>query len=280
MKLRTIIKSSLLAVFVAGLVATIGSAHVSAAQIPYEKIGTDAPTTPAFNIYSGVPVGIGDESDFVKLRNSNGNPQVPATQGAFVDPLSVACAPGSMFDVRTYVHNGADEDHNNNGTGTAVAKNTKLAMTAQLGVNKKNFDFTSTVSASNAASVTDTGRLNCSEEVYLELVPKTVYAYSTPTGWTGIPDSAVNGSTAIGSRVPGSGDVWGCFGDRVVVVYTVVAKKKEVPPTPPTPTKPVTPVTTLPKTGAGSVVGIVASTTVAAAAGHRLYYGLRRRFNV
>lgn len=219
MKLRHIIKNSLtglLVVSMFGLASVFSAGKVQA--IPY---GDPAPVTPAFNIYTGAPHGVGDEPDFVRLRNSNGNPTVSAVENNFVDPLGATCNVGDMFDVRTYVHNGATEHENDNGNGSAVAHDVVVNMNAPLGENSDSFTFESTVSASNAASVTDTGTLNCENDVQLELVPQTVNVYSRHYGWQSQPDSAVNGSLTIGSRAVASGDVWGCWEDRVIVVYTV-----------------------------------------------------------
>ena len=222
MKLRNIIKSTLIGLVAAGMVAGIGMGHARAQQIPYVPgQPLESPTTPAFNIYTNVPAGVGNEADFVKLRNSNGDPTVNAATNNFVDPLNSACNVGDMFDIRTYVHNGAAEESNDNGNGTGVAHNVTVSMDAPLGVTADDFRFESTISASNAASVTDTGLLNCDEDVQLELVPQTVRVYSGFYGWQSAPDSAVNGDLTIGSRSVGSGDVWGCWEDRVVIVYVV-----------------------------------------------------------
>ena len=222
MKLSKLIKKVLATAVVTGvaLVTLAGTAH--AAQIPYvDGQPLPAPGTPAFNIYTNVPYGVGDESDFVRLRASNGDPTVPAVDANFVDPFNDACNVGSMYDIRTYVHNGADPTGNDNGNGVAVAHNVQLAMTAQLNTTKKNFTFRSTISASNAATVTDTGTLNCHSDVQLQLVPHTVHVYSRSLGWKQGSDSAVNGTMALGSESQGSGDVWACWDERIVVVYTV-----------------------------------------------------------
>jgi len=211
-------------------IALLGNARAGAAQIPYNPGGMGTSTTPVFNTFTGVPQGVGDESNFVKLRTSNGDPKVVPTVNPFIDPVNDDCKVGDMFDIRTYVHNGASPDHNNGGSGTAVAKNTTVSMTAPLNTTNKNFTFQSTISASNAASVTDTGRLNCSDNVRLELVPQSVYVYSKNTGWNNVSDGSVNGSLKIGSEVLGSGDVWACWDGRVLVVYVV--KVVAVPQTP------------------------------------------------
>lgn len=214
--------SSILLAFV-----TVGIAN--AAQIDYNNPNNQPIQNAIFNAYTNVPAGVGNEADFVRLRKSNGDPTVPANQNDFTDPLNDTCAVGQKFDVRTYVHNSANTEYNNDGNGTAVAKNVKVAMQAQLGQTKKNFVFTSTISASNASSVTDTATLNCGSNVKLKLVPQTVKAYSLHIGWSNGLDSAVNGTIPIGSRVAGSGTQWGCWEDRVIVVYTVEVEAQPTP---------------------------------------------------
>ncbi len=235
MHIRKFITGSITALAIVASVALGAGSKVQAAQIPWNGGNLPSITTPVFNTYTGLPNGIGDEADFVRLRKSSGNNkdgQVttnPAT--IYTDPLNAACNVGEKFDVRTYVHNGANDDFNNNGTGTAVAHNVTLAMRAPLGVTAKRFVFRSTVSGQSSdparipvTTVNDSGTLNCNSDVQLKLVPHTVHIYSPsyiPNDWVDGPDGAVNGSLRLGSRVPGSGDVWGCFNDRVVVVYTV-----------------------------------------------------------
>jgi len=225
------IKKALIAVTAITALTTGIVSTVHAAQIPYVP-GQDLPSlqNPVFNTYTNIPNGVGDESDFVRLRVSTGDPKVPATQQNYIDPVNSSCNVGDKFDIRTYSHNGADNDYNQNGSGSAVAHNVSVAQTSPLGVTGKKFTFKSVISASNAASVTDTGVLNCTNSVQLKLVPHTVKAYSLHTGWTDAPDSAVNGSLKIGSEVAGSGDQWGCWDDRVWVVYTVEVVAAPQPP--------------------------------------------------
>jgi hypothetical protein len=228
--IRKQLKNLALGLLVVGT-AAFGVHTVQAAQIPYVP-GQPLQTshTPIFNPFTNIPAGVGDESDFVKLRKSNGDPTVPAATNNFVDPVNANCAVGEKFDIRTYIHNGADADYNQNGNGSAVAHNVSVAMQAPLGQTGKKFTFSSTVSASNAASVTDTGTLNCGNEVQLKLVPQTVKVYAQHLGWNNAPDSAVDGNLRVGSRVVGSGDQWGCWEDRIVVVYVVeVVAKPQVP---------------------------------------------------
>jgi hypothetical protein len=215
------------------ILATVASSGAAmAAQVDYNNPNNQPVQTPRFNFYTNVPNGIGNEADFVTLRKSSGDPTVPASINNFIDPVNATCTVGEKFDIRTYIHNGANVEFNNNGTGTAVAKNVNVAMKAPLGKNAKNFTFSSTISASNADSVQDNGTLNCSDEVQLKLVPQTVKVYTKHIGWTNASDSSINGNLAIGSREAGSGTQWGCWDDRVIVVYVVEVVAKPQPPTP------------------------------------------------
>ncbi len=218
---RVLVAVAIVALGVVGLGAT-----ASAAQIPYVP-GQPLPSikNPVFNTYTNIPYGVGNEADFVRLRPSTGDPTNNGPNGErnalFTDPLNASCNVGDKYDVRTYIHNGADSDYNNNGNGSAVAHNVNLAMTAPLNTTAKSFTFRSTISASNAATVADTGTLNCNDNVRLELVPQTVRVYSKNVGWRTASDSAVNGSMKLGTHQFGSGDVWGCWDERVIVVYVV-----------------------------------------------------------
>lgn len=231
MSIRSFIKRALpAAVLVTVAAVLINGARVSAAQIPYNPGGTGTSTTPAFNVFTGVPNGVGNEADFVKLRTSTGDPKVVPTANPFIDPVNDDCKVGDMYDIRTYVHNGADPSYNNGGSGTAVAHNVHVSMSAPVNQTSKTFTFRSAISASNANSVVDTGTLNCGSDVRIEVVPSSVYVYSKTTGWNKVSDSSVNGTLKIGSEVVGSGDVFACWDGRVLVVYTV--KVVQVPQEP------------------------------------------------
>lgn len=224
----TITKNFAIALTALGMLVGVGlsSGLASAAQIPYDPAGTPTSKTPVFNQFTNVPSGVGDESDFVRLRPSTGDVTSTSNNGAYISSLSAACNKGDKFDVRTYVHNGADPNFNLNGTGSAVAHNVQVAMTAPLGTTNSTFNFNSTVSASNAASVTDGGVLNCNgKQVKLTIVPGTVKTYSKTVGFVSETDAAVNGTLKIGSRVHGSGDQWACFDDRITIAYIVTVEE-------------------------------------------------------
>lgn len=230
-----VIAGGLAAIMALFVMAVIGTGRVSAACNQYDPNAT-TPTTPVFNNICNVPNGVGNEPDFVRIRKStNGNNEDNQNNPTYANSLSDACVAGSKYDVWTYIHNNAVSGYNDNGAGSAVAHNVMLAMTAPLGTTNTNFNFMSAVSASNAAGVQDTATLNCgTHSVKLTLVPTTVHIYSQQYNWNNLPDSAVNGTTKIGSPTLGSGDQWGCWEYRVVVVYQVTVNEIPTPPTPST----------------------------------------------
>ncbi len=220
MKIMTNFKKALLALPIAlfALVALFLFNANATARTQYQDGGTGTTKTPVFNEFYDVP-GVGDEADFVRVKTKAGSVD------SYKDVLTDACAPGSVFTVRTYVHNGADPDYNT-GAGEAIARNTVVAMNVNaFNSVKKDFVFTSKITASNAASMTDTATLKCGNGVVMKLVPSSVQTYSKPLGFKTVSDNAVNGTLKIGSRTQGSGDVYACWDDRVIVVYDVVIEK-------------------------------------------------------
>jgi hypothetical protein len=227
-------------------------AHANPACFQYNPSGNfTTSTTPVFNNICGDtttinstngPVPLGDESNFVRIReDTSGVDTSNATNPALADSVNSVCNSGSKFDVWTYVHNDAMSAYNDNGAGSAVAHDVQLALSAPglgttTGPNGGTFKFTSTVSASNAETVSDSATLNCNgQEVQLTLVPSSVN-YTTdvasPT-WTNLSDGHVNSTFPIGNPVWGSGDQWGCYNYRVIVVYQVTTKVIPPQPTPP-----------------------------------------------
>lgn len=202
----------------------------------YNPNGFVTSATPVFNNICGAPEGVNDESNFVRIRqDSNGNDEDNNNNPAYtVGTLSAACNNGDEFDVWNYLHNDATSDDNDNGSGSAVAHNVQTLMTAPIGSTNNQFTFGDTISASNAASVQDSATLNCgNNQVQLSLVPGTVHIYSIPyAAWLNLPDSSINHATTLGSPTFGSGDMWGCWNYRMVIVYQV---KVTAIPTPPAP---------------------------------------------
>jgi len=241
---KRILKGSLAGLTVAA-VAWVATSFVAAnpACFQYDPSGNfTTSSTPVFNNICGDttqinstdgPYAIGDEPNFVRIRpDTSGDVTSNKNNPKLVNDLSSTCAAGSKFDVWTYIHNDAQASFNNNGSGSAVAHDVKLALAAAgIGSTGSNFTFKSTVSASNADTVSDTATLNCNgHQVKLTLVPSSVHYtlnVANPT-YLGMPDSAVNGVTALGNPTFGSGDVWGCWDYRTVVVYQVTVS--ELPP--------------------------------------------------
>src|SRR3990167_11443122 len=78
---------------------------VQAACVQYDPNGTPTAKTPVFNQFCGVPNGVGNEADFVRVRaNTTGDPKT-GNNADYVDSLNSACTVGAKYDVRTYVHN-------------------------------------------------------------------------------------------------------------------------------------------------------------------------------
>jgi len=228
---------SLSALVATGVSLVAFSGIAQAAQIPYVE-GQPLPSIqqPVFNTYTNVPNGVGNEADFVRIRPSTGNVSDNGAGGErnalYVNGLDASCNVGDKYDVRTYVHNGADADFNNNGNGSSIAHGTKVRMTAPLGSKNSTFTFTSQVMATDVSPVTDTARLYCEKDVTLKLVARSVKVVSKHYGFQTVSDSAVNGDLPIGSHVQGSGDVWGCWDERVIVAYIVEVVEPEKPATP------------------------------------------------
>jgi hypothetical protein len=240
MKIRAIIIKSLLAVSIVAALGIVGgiAKHTLAQQSCYQYDANNMPSVPdpIFNHFCGVP-NVGNESDFVRIRhNVNGNNEdnSNAGNGPFTigDTLNAACNTGDKFDIWTYIHNNANPQGNDNGNGHSVAHNVMLALNASgLGTTGSQFNFSSTISASNAASVSDSVALKCNNGNFkLTLVPNVVHIYSQPYGWKTLPDGSVNSTFPIGSPNFGSGNFWGCWEYRTVVVYTVTVEKQQPQP--------------------------------------------------
>ncbi len=227
------------------VVGLSGSANAIAC-FQYDPNGFPTSQTPVFNNICGITstlsstqgsYPLGDEPNFVRIRpNTSGSP-LGANNPPLVNSLDSACNAGDQFDIWTYVHNDAEPQFNDNGNGTGVAKDVMLKTVAN-GINTtgSSFSFSSTISASNAASVTDGTTLNCNgKQVKLTLVHDSV-RYNTDlsqTSFNSLPDSAVNGTTELGNPNFGNGKVFGCWEFRTVVVYRVTVQEvpKEQPST-------------------------------------------------
>jgi hypothetical protein len=215
----------------------------------YSANGLITSQTPVFNSICGVPNGINNEPDFVRIRQSvNGNDiDNQNNPGYTAGSLTNACTAGSKFDVWNYVHNDASANYNPDispSNPSAVAHDVKAWMQAPIGSTSNNFTFSTKITASNAASANDSVVLNCNgSPVTLSLVPHTVNIFSQPYGnWQSVPngDSYITpdgsnplglGSTNAGLSSLGSGDQWGCWTYRIVIVYQVTVTSVKIPPT-------------------------------------------------
>lgn len=210
----------------AGLIISTGSVH---ALIPYQGDQTQASPVPAFNVFTGnipAPAPAGGEQDFFRGRVPvNGDLNEGTTQ--YSDPVTTDCTDGKVIQMHIYVHNGASVDGNNNGSGPSVAHNTHVKV-ALPGTQGSAFTSTASISASNAATVTDNQTIKCSDgkTVKLQYVSGSASQYSAGSGVLKLSDAIVGAGVPIQSeKTPG--DVWGCWNERVYVVLAV--KVVEVP---------------------------------------------------
>lgn len=192
-----------------------GKAHA----IPYTPGGVPGLDHPAFNVYTGVP-SYGNEADFLTGH-------VAGSSNPYTDPVNDACANGTQFGVRVYVHNGANQDLNKNGTGPAVAHNTKVKVSVP-GTTASN--LVGTISASNAASVSDTLKINCNgKTMQLSYVTGSAIQQRMDGSTTPLSDSIVTTGAPVGTKTP-NGDMWGCFEQRVLVFLKVKVTETPKPP--------------------------------------------------
>jgi hypothetical protein len=251
-----------------------------ASALPYTGTTTEASPVPAFNVFTATsgnpipaPAPSDSEANFLEARVPvNGDGATDSTTPFTESSLSTACTDGEVIQFRVYVHNGADAANNDNGNGPSIAHNTQVEVTIP-GSQSTTFEPEATISASNAATVSDTYTVDCtsSQAVELQYIPGSAEQYSVATNAvTALPDTIVTtGSLIQSDTVPG--DVWACWQERVLVELSV---KVVIPPTPP-----VTPPTTPPvlvNTGPGNVLGIFAGIVSIAGIG----YFLRGRYLV
>jgi hypothetical protein len=174
---------------------------------------------PQFNIYGNVS-GIGEEKNFLRIGAKGSTPT------AFTDSREVCSGEADLF---VYVHNGAPEGYNDakyNGSG--IAKDTRVKVQLPASYNK-NHTLSSTISASNAASVSDTTKLTCgSHEVSVKYVANSAYAWTEQGGSMKLNESVVSSGALIGTDKL-DGKVPGCWEYRVWIKLTVKVEKKVVP---------------------------------------------------
>jgi hypothetical protein len=260
MKLFSKLITAATATFVslAALTMIVGGTANADCLYQYNANGFTTSATPVFNsICGGVPEGINNETDFVRIRqNTNGDDTDNQNNSAYtVGSLTSACTTGTKYDIWNYLHNDASTNYNpdvNPTNPSAVAHDVQTALKAPIGTSGTSFTFGDTVTAKDmngnpVTPVSDSVILNCNgQPVTLSLVPSTVNVYSDPYGnWEAVPngDSYVTptgnnpltlGSTSAGLSSMGGGDMWGCWTYRIVVVYQVTVTAVPVVKTPPT----------------------------------------------
>ncbi len=226
MKNLTIFKKAAVGIVALATSLLMNGAAVSA--IPYTGDSTPPSPVPAFNVFTGVP-NIGNESDFLRSRvpTSDSDSSTP-----YVDPLSTSCANGQKIQMRVYVHNGASQDANNGGSGPSVAHNVKVKVNLDNSTAKSTFDPSATISSSNAGVVTDGAVINCNgKSVKLKYVFGSASAFSIGTGVVAVNEGLLLTTGAPIRSQAVAGDVWGCWNERVYLIFTV--QVEEVPETPP-----------------------------------------------
>lgn len=221
--LNNFVKGSVLAV--ATFVAMVTMAVPTASALPYTGDSTAPSPVPAFNIYTGNVPQQGDETDFLRGK------AVGDTADS-VNDVASTCENGKRFSLRVYVHNGASQYKNDNGNGPSVAKNSKVKINLDNSSSKTAFRPQATLSASNAASVSDDMTITCTngKTVKLSYVAGTAQQYNTASGVQNLSDSIVTTGASIGTKAP-NGDMWGCWDQRILVRLEVeVSVVPVIPP--------------------------------------------------
>src|SRR5579884_1025281 len=222
-KLSTLKKISVgLATLATGLIMTMAPARASQCSIPYDGSSTQASPVPAFNVFCGpmpAPAPTDGEGDFFQARvPANGNPNDPNTP--YTDPVNTACTDGELIQLHVYVHNGASAANNDNGTGPSVIHGAKVAVSIPSQT-ESTFVPSATLSAFNAATVSDTATINCTngQQFTMQYVPGSASQFSNGTGVVPLSDAIVSNGVSIRSeQVPG--DVWGCWQERIYIVLS------------------------------------------------------------
>jgi hypothetical protein len=197
----------------------VGFLSTNTSAIPYNGDATQSSPVPAFNVFTGVP-SVGNEADFYK-----GKPDGSTADS--VNNIQSTCETGKRFSLRAYVHNGANQDGNNNGSGPSVAKDTMIKMTVPTNEGS-NFGSTATISSSNASSVSDGLEITCTDgrKVTVKYVVGSAEQFSGLSGVQKVSDTIVTTGAKIGTMSP-NGDLWGCWDQRVWV--RIVVEVTEVP---------------------------------------------------
>ncbi|MEI7682680.1 MAG: PKD domain-containing protein [Candidatus Saccharibacteria bacterium] len=190
---------------------------VSALSIPYDGANTPPAPYPAFNIFTGTP-SEGDEHDFLRGK-------VKGDTNASTNVVNTACDTGTTFTLRIYVHNGASQYNNGTGDGASVAHGVNVKVGNITGTGTT-FTPDAFISASNAQTVTDDMRINCTngQQVTMSYVKGTAQQFTGGHGYQPVSDNIVTTGAAVGTNGP-DGNVWGCWEQRVWVTLDVTVTK-------------------------------------------------------
>lgn len=200
-----------------------GASTGAAFAIPYNGDNTVGLDYPAFNVFTGTP-SEGNESDFFRGKEKSNS--APST-----NTVNSVCANGTVYRLRVYVHNGA-KDTLNSGAGTGIARGSTVKV--NLFPNgapdtATSFSPVATIDATNATDVSDSMTINCGNKKVKLSYAGNATQFTGRTGSQPISDTIVTTGASIGSYDPASGNVMGCWDDRVWVTFDV--KVEDVPTT-------------------------------------------------
>jgi hypothetical protein len=207
-----------------------------ASAIQYNGDQTIASPNPAFNVFTGnmpAPAPAGSEANFYRGRAPINNNEAEGTT-QYSDPVNTECVNDKLVQMNVYIHNGASQSGNNNGSGPSVAKGTRVKVTLPNPSNAaSNFTSDATISADNAATVTDGLTINCSNGKKVKLQFQSATSFSTRSGVVNLGSDVADSDGALVRSANVPGEVWGCWDDRVYVVVTVKMVEEATPPPPP-----------------------------------------------
>ncbi len=179
---------------------------------------------PMFNVHTGVDYGIDNESDFLRIRKSDGTK---------VNTIE-ACS--GELNLWFYVHNGQSSLNNsvdNSGAPTAtnqgvgVATNTRVSIRPLPTTYGKSQTLTGKITADNADTVTDTASITCaSDDIKVEYESiEQLYLYN-PTLEAGYALSGDITSEAGAQLGFAGGRMPGCWDYRTIILVKVKITKK------------------------------------------------------
>lgn len=185
---------------------TLGFGAIAMALLFTAGVQAQSASGPIFNNYSGVD-GVGNEADFLRIRQ---------TDGTKVDTVE-ACS--GEVTIWFYVHNSqAAANNGTNNDGPGVAKGTRVKVAIPTGTSNTQ-TLKGTISATNAATVTDTTKITCGgKAVKLEYVSTDPVYTTAPGGYTLKGDI----TSATGAELGYNGGVLpGCWDYRAWITLKV-----------------------------------------------------------